>query len=212
MDALGFLLRNTLHSKNTFAGLEIGNVLVAISTTLLMALGSLPLSLPVLFSLAVFLIVLGIVGKYIDEVGDDNERLKLYEEHLKELLHRGLLTKILLAATLILLAMTVFNYQTVKLKNAQLEVMTIENLGARERVALEKQIGLMEKQVKLSNASRVSLSNKVKQIESQKNKYSDKIKEIEKDDKTKNLLDTRLPDDLKRLLDESIQTDGTKND
>ena len=75
--------------KNTFAGLEIGNVLVAISTTLLMALGSLPLSLPVLFSLAVFLIVLGIVGKYIDEVGDDNERLKLYEEHLKELLHRG---------------------------------------------------------------------------------------------------------------------------
>ena len=91
--------------------------------------------------------------------------------------------------------------------------MTIENLGARERVAaLEKQIGLMEKQVKLSNASRVSLSNKVKQIESQNNKYSDKIKEIEKDDKTKNLLDTRLPDDLKRLLDESIQTDGTKND
>ena len=91
--------------------------------------------------------------------------------------------------------------------------MTIENLGARERVAaLEKQVGLMEKQVKLSNASRVSLSNKVKQIESQKNKYSDKIKEIEKDDKTKNLLDTRLPDDLRRLLDESIQTDGTKND
>ena len=91
--------------------------------------------------------------------------------------------------------------------------MTIENLGARERVAaLEKQIGLMEKQVKLSNASRASLSNKVKQIESLKNKYSDKIKEIEKDDKTKNLLDTRLPDDLKRLLDESIQTDGTKND
>lgn len=75
--------------KSTFAGLEIGNVLVAVSTTLLMALGSLPLSLPLLISLAVFLIILGIVGKYIDEVGDDNERLKLYEEHLKELLHRG---------------------------------------------------------------------------------------------------------------------------
>lgn len=91
--------------------------------------------------------------------------------------------------------------------------MTIENLGARERVAaLEKQLGLMEKQAKLSNASQASLSNKVKQIESQKNKYSDKIKEIEKDDKTKNLLDTRLPDDLRRLLDESIQTNGTKND
>lgn len=79
--------------KNTFAGLEIGNVLVAVSTTLLMALGSLPLSLPLLISLAVFLILLGIVGRYIDEVSDDNERLKLYEEHLKELLHRGVAYK-----------------------------------------------------------------------------------------------------------------------
>lgn len=85
--------------------------------------------------------------------------------------------------------------------------MTIENVGARERVAaLEKQLSLMERQVKLSNESQLSLSNKVKQIELQKNKYSDKIKELEQDDNTKNLLDTRLPDDLKRLLDESIQT------
>lgn len=100
-----------------------------------------------------------------------------------------------------------------KLKNAQIDIMTIENIGARERVAaLEKQLSLMERQVKLSNESQLSLSNKVKRIESQKNKYSDKIKEIEKDEKTKNLLDARLPDDLKRLLDESIQTDGTKND
>lgn len=85
--------------------------------------------------------------------------------------------------------------------------MTIENLGARERVAaLEKQLSLMERQAKLANESQLSLSNKVKKIESQKNKYSDKIKELEQDDNTKNLLDTRLPDDLKRLLDESIQT------
>lgn len=79
--------------KDTFAGLEIGNVLVAVSTTMLMALGSLPLSLPVLISLAVFLILLGVVGKYIDEVSDDNERLKLYEENLKELLLREFASK-----------------------------------------------------------------------------------------------------------------------
>ena len=74
--------------KNTFAGLEIGNVLVSISTTLLMALGSLPLSLPLLISLALVLVVLGIIGRYIDEVSDDNERMILYEEHLKEFLRR----------------------------------------------------------------------------------------------------------------------------
>ena len=94
-----------------------------------------------------------------------------------------------------------------KLKNAQIDIMTIENVGARERVAaLEKQLSLMERQVKLSNESQLSLSNRVKQIELQKNKYSDKIKELEQDDNAKNLLDTRLPDDLKRLLNESIQT------
>ena len=74
--------------KNTFAGLEIGNVLVSISTTLLMALGSLPLSLPLLISLALVLVVLGIIGRYIDEVSDDNERMILYEEYLKEFLRR----------------------------------------------------------------------------------------------------------------------------
>ena len=74
--------------KNTFAGLEIGNVLVALSTTCLMALGSLPLSLPLLISLALVLVVLGIIGRYIDEVSDDNERMILYEEHLKEFLRR----------------------------------------------------------------------------------------------------------------------------
>lgn len=53
-----------------------------------MALGSLPLSLPLLISLAFVLVVLGIVGRYIDEVSDDNERMILYEEHLKEFLRR----------------------------------------------------------------------------------------------------------------------------
>ena len=88
-----FFVKKHTSFKNTFAGLEIGNVLVAISTTLLMALGSLPLSLPLLISLAMFLILLGVVGRYIDEVSDDNERLKLYEEHLKELLHGGVAYK-----------------------------------------------------------------------------------------------------------------------
>lgn len=72
--------------KNTFAGLEIGNVLVALSTTCLMGVGSLSFSIPVIVFLAAILVMLGVVGKYIDEVEDDNERMILYEEHLKEFL------------------------------------------------------------------------------------------------------------------------------
>lgn len=85
--------------------------------------------------------------------------------------------------------------------------MTLENLGARERVvALEKQISALERQVKISDEAAVALSEKVKSIDKQKKRYSDKIKELEKDDETKNILDTKLPDDLRRLLDESLQT------
>lgn len=126
---------------------------------------------------------------------------------LKNFFGGNMLTKLLLALTLILLGMSVFNYQTVKIKNAQIETMTLENLGARERVvALEKQISALERQVKISDEAAVALAEKVKSIDKQKNKYSDKIKELEKDDKTKNILDTKLPDDLRRLLDESLQT------
>ena len=94
-----------------------------------------------------------------------------------------------------------------KIKNVEIEKMALENQGARERVeALEKQVGILDRKLKLSDEAAAKLSIKLKSIDNKGKKYSDKIKELEQNDETKNLLDTRLPDDLKRLLDESIQT------
>lgn len=94
-----------------------------------------------------------------------------------------------------------------KIKNAEIEKMALENRGARERVeALEKQVGILDRKIRLSDEATAQLSIKLKSIDTKGKKYSDKIKELEQNDETKNLLDTRLPDDLKRLLDESIQT------
>lgn len=94
-----------------------------------------------------------------------------------------------------------------KIKNAEMEKMALENKGARERVeALEKQVGILDRKIRLSDEATAQLSIKLKSIDTKGKKYSDKIKELEQNDETKNLLDTRLPDDLKRLLDESIQT------
>ena len=64
--------------------IEIGNLLVSLSTTGLMALGVIPLSFPLLVSLALFLLVVGIVGRYLDSIEDDAERLLVYEKHLTE--------------------------------------------------------------------------------------------------------------------------------
>ena len=89
----------------------------------------------------------------------------------------------------------------------EIEKMALENRVARERVtALEKQVGILDLKLKLSDEATAQLSIKLKSIDTKGKKYSDKIKELEENDETKNLLDTRLPDDLKRLLDESIQT------
>lgn len=68
--------------------LEIGNVLIAISFSGLLVLNVLPLSLLPTVILAVLLCLVGIIGKYIDEVEDDKERLSKYEEHLKTLHER----------------------------------------------------------------------------------------------------------------------------
>lgn len=64
--------------------IEIGNLLIALSTTGLMALGVFPMSITLLVTLAIILGVMGVIGRYIDSVEDDIERLIKYEEHLNQ--------------------------------------------------------------------------------------------------------------------------------
>lgn len=64
--------------------IEIGNFLVAISTTGMMALGILPMSISILITLAILFMIIGVIGRYIDSVEDDIERLIKYEEHLNQ--------------------------------------------------------------------------------------------------------------------------------
>lgn len=62
--------------------IEIGNFLVALSTTGLMALGVIPMSIMLLVILALIFLVIGVIGRYVDGVKDDTERLRKYEEYL----------------------------------------------------------------------------------------------------------------------------------
>lgn len=76
-------LENKHSVRSTIAGVEVGNFLVALSTTGLMALGVIPMSLTALIILAILLMIVGILGRYVDAVEDDVERLLKYEEHIK---------------------------------------------------------------------------------------------------------------------------------
>ena len=63
--------------------LEIGNLLVAISTTGLVVIGVIDMPIILLVSSAVVLVLLGIVGRTIDSIKDDKERLEVYANSLK---------------------------------------------------------------------------------------------------------------------------------
>ena len=78
------VISNKKSVRSTIAGIEIGNFLIAISTTGMMALGIIPMSLAALAVLAILFIILGIIGRYVDAVEDDVERLLKYEEHLSK--------------------------------------------------------------------------------------------------------------------------------
>ena len=69
--------------------IEIGNFLIAISTTGLMALGVIPMSLSLLIILAVILLFIGVIGRYVDAVKDDRQRLEKYEQHLDDYSRSG---------------------------------------------------------------------------------------------------------------------------
>ena len=77
-----------LHSFSQWlAKIEMGNFLIALSTSGLMALGVVPMSLSLLVALAVLFLLIGIVGRYVAAVKDDEQRLKKYEQHLDK--HTG---------------------------------------------------------------------------------------------------------------------------
>lgn len=78
------VVSNKKSVRSTIAGIEIGNFLIAISTTGMMALGIVPMSLTAIVVLAIVFVVLGIVGRYVDAVEDDVERLLKYEEHISK--------------------------------------------------------------------------------------------------------------------------------
>ena len=78
------VISNKKSVRSTVAGIEIGNFLIAISTTGMMALGIVPMSLTAIVILAIVFVVLGIVGRYVDAVEDDVERLLKYEEHISK--------------------------------------------------------------------------------------------------------------------------------
>lgn len=72
---------------------------------------------------------------------------------------------------------------------------------------LNDQLEIVSKATKEADASWLRLEDKIKNLEKNKKIYPEKVQGLKNENaEIKALLDTRLPDDLKRLLNESVKS------
>lgn len=119
---------------------------------------------------------------------------------------KNILTKILLALCLVLLALNVYNSKSLEGKTKEIASLSEKQIETQKKVdSLNKQIGIVSDSIKQADASWESLNKKIQSLEKNKKNYTEKVQEIKNEnDEVKAFLDTRIPNDLKRLLDESI--------
>lgn len=100
-----------------------------------------------------------------------------------------------------------YNHRTLETKNRQIEEMQTEQDELNTRVKnLSKAVLLAQTQIRATEDSHKALSARIAQLDKNKSNYTKEVKEIrDANEDTRKLLDTRLPDDLKRLLNEAVQ-------
>lgn len=117
------------------------------------------------------------------------------------------LTKVLLVVVLLLGTMTFYNHHKLKLEQARLEKVVSEYESQKREIdKLNKSIETLHKHSEAVDTATRNINTKINELEKKNKSYNTKVEELgRKDDDVKKVLDTKLPDDLKRLLDESIK-------
>lgn len=107
---------------------------------------------------------------------------------------------------LILLGLTVYNSKIIEVKNK--EIVVIQEKEKNTKEALERistQLSRLHDQIELANQSYNNLTKKLDVIDKKKNNYTEEVRKIkDASESTKQFLDTKLPADVKRLLNDAI--------
>ena len=119
---------------------------------------------------------------------------------------QGVGVKILLAVSLILVGLMLYNQKRLEIKEKDLALITEKHERSQKDVEnLNKQILILQKSLKEADTAQKQLDAKIKDLDSKKSSYDKELKEIkDANEKTRNLLNTKLPDDFKRLLNDAV--------
>lgn len=107
---------------------------------------------------------------------------------------------------LILLGLAVYNSKTIEVKNK--EIVAIQEKQKNTQEALDRisnQLSSLQDQIELADRSYKDLIKKLDVIDKKKNNYTEEVRKIkDASESTKQFLDTKLPADVKRLLNDAI--------
>lgn len=119
---------------------------------------------------------------------------------------QGVGVKILLATSLILTGLMLYNQKSIEIKEKDLEILKLESQRDRENVdRLNKQIITLQKSLKEADVAQKQLDARISELDKNKISYDKELKEIKNaNENTRNLLNTKLPDDFKRLLNDAV--------
>ena len=119
---------------------------------------------------------------------------------------KNIFQRVLLAVVLILLGLTVYNNKVIESKNK--EIVAIQEKQKNTQEALDRisvQLSSLIDQIELANQSYNNLTKKLDVIDKKKNNYTEEVRKIkDASEGTKQFLDTKLPADVKRLLNDAI--------
>ena len=117
------------------------------------------------------------------------------------------LTKALVILTMILAGVAIYHNSKLETKVAELALEQAKNKIQEQKIAkLSETVAYLEKHSNQVNESTRVLNMRLIELEKSRVSFTQKIVEMKgTNDEIKELLDTKLPDDLKRLLDEAIR-------
>ena len=108
--------------------------------------------------------------------------------------------------SLILVGLMLYNQKRLEIKEKDLALITEKHERSQKDVEnLNKQILILQKSLKEADTAQKQLDAKIKDLDNKKSSYDKEVKEIkDANEKTRNLLNTKLPDDFKRLLNDAV--------
>lgn len=112
--------------------------------------------------------------------------------------------KALLLGTLVMITLNLSNHFAIQKKDREIALLIQQQKESDAQTKrLIDSLDILEKGMHESNNSHERLSGKLSKLQGNVNKYTEDIKKVDNAE-VQTLLNTRLPDDLRRVLNESI--------